>query len=301
VFVGWTDDGVAMLARAVSGGLLGESERIGRGRLLNLAAGERGGLVAAVARYGRDGTEDGVDLRYRPAGERFGRPVTVPVDEDFASTFAASPRGEALLGAIDMTDLSGPGAIDVTGTLRGGAAATTRLVSAPEVRCGTPLALAADGRGRVLAAWSEGSILHTAVRTRTGVWSASAEQPVGYIGGVLRAAATRDGHAVIVWETGGLLQYATGTLTSAEFGQPTTLGTSDGFNFILKALPGDTMVLAFNDAGGLRVATTTGGEPFGTPATVPVDPGNYLGVAGVTRDGRVILWAGDRLVRETRR
>jgi hypothetical protein len=311
-YVGWTSGDTAMLARATRGGLLGNPERIGSGDVLGLATNDRADLAAALE---RPGTETA--LAFRPAGGRF-RTLAFPPTNSYPSV-ALSPERETL--AIQNAPLESPApnshAVDVIARAPTGEASTARLTPPPstiptpgpghalQLAIPTQPVLTTDGQGRVLAAWLSlfGDHVYTAVRDASGRWSEPVDQLLTSTTFLPEAVATRDGRAIVTLTGSGTVSVMTGTLASAQFSAPQVLAQGAPTSADARALRDGSFVVSYTDDDGLFLLRAEPDQTFGPPELVADDdPGTYgAGIAGVLRDGRLVLWAGDRLLRETRR
>jgi hypothetical protein len=101
-----------------------------------------------------------------------------------------------------------------------------------------------------------------------------------------------------------ILSAMTGTLASAQLSAPQVLAQGTSLAVMEpRALRDGSFVVAYTDHDRLFLLRAGPDQVFGAPELIAdAQTGTYgSGIAGVLRDGRLVLWTGNRLVRETRR
>jgi hypothetical protein len=166
----WIDQasGRAMAARAPAGGAFGPPAVLsasGRARDPQLAISTTGTAVAAWIQS--NGAGNAVQVATRPRGGAFGAPVQVAdaSQRAFVPRLAASPAGEVLVAWVNSNVATGfgggPGIVRVQRLGADGRPVGPRLRVTPNGVRTTQDAIASDGSGSVVVAW-------TVFRSRTG-------------------------------------------------------------------------------------------------------------------------------------
>jgi hypothetical protein len=220
----WVDipTGHVLTASAPAGGTFGPTATLsatGRARDPQLTVSASDAVVAAWTRS--VGTGNSVQAAVRPRGGAFGAPLEIaePAQRAFAPRLAATSAGEVLVAWVNTrvgTGFGGgPGIVRARRLTAHGQPVGSRLRLSPDGVRADEAALAHDGTGSTIAAWTA-----FPTRGRAGTVQARRIAPDGITGAVralsrgtvaLRSApalAGAGGRAVAAWTQGGDVRYS---------------------------------------------------------------------------------------------